>query len=131
MRKSIIIGMIIAVISIIAITASYDGRKPEDEADELVEQIQELRQSFGRLQIDIMHASTPASYRVSQHIMIIDEQLTRAYGEITEYTSRLRKYQSIITVLLCLISALVVIKLIGYILFFHNVKVPRWLDVLL
>lgn len=71
------------------------------------------------------------STKLSVSLMNINEELTRCYGDIERYKNTLEERTAILTCLAIFMVIRLVAVLIGYILYFKGIKVPRWLDILL
>lgn len=71
------------------------------------------------------------SMDLSRSLDSINNSLTHSYTIITNYESKIAMQYKILVVLLIIIVARLLTMIIGYILMFKGVKVPRWMDILL
>ena len=71
------------------------------------------------------------SMDLSRSLDSINNSLTHSYTIITNYESKIALQYKILVVLLIIIVARLLTMIIGYILMFKGVKVPRWMDILL
>lgn len=71
------------------------------------------------------------SMDLSRSLDSINNSLTHSYTIITNYESKIAMQYKILVVLLIIIVARLLTMIIGYILMFKGIKVPRWMDILL
>ena len=71
------------------------------------------------------------SMDLSRSLDSINNSLTHSYTIITNYESKIALQYKILVVLLIIIVARLLTMIIGYILMFKGVKIPRWMDILL
>ena len=71
------------------------------------------------------------SMDLSRSLDSINNSLTHSYTIITNYENKIAMQYKILVVLLIIIVARLLTMIIGYILMFKGVKVPRWMDILL
>ena len=71
------------------------------------------------------------SMDLSRSLDSINNSLTHSYTIITNYENKIALQYKILVVLLIIIVARLLTMIIGYILMFKGVKVPRWMDILL
>lgn len=71
------------------------------------------------------------SMDLSRSLDSINNSLTHSYTIITNYENRIAMQYKVLVVLLIIIVARLLMMIIGYILMFKGVKVPRWMDILL
>lgn len=71
------------------------------------------------------------SMDLSRSLDSINNSLTHSYTIITNYENKIATQYKILVVLLIIIVARLLTMIIGYILMFKGVKVPRWMDILL
>lgn len=71
------------------------------------------------------------SMDLSKSLDSINNSLTHSYTIITNYENKIAMQYKLLLILLIVIVARLLTMVIGYILMFKGVKVPRWMDILL
>ena len=71
------------------------------------------------------------STTLSENLMSINEQLNDSYKTIEVQKQELKRKSKILTVLIIIFLIRTVCMIIGYVLYFKGIKLPRWLDILL
>lgn len=96
----------------------------------VTEQLKQLSENLESSQAEAT-AWKEQSMNLSSSLENINDELNSCYTTITKYEQKLKIRMNIITVLLIILIIRTVCMIIGYIIYFKGIKLPRWLDILL
>lgn len=96
----------------------------------VTEQLKQLSENLESSQAEAT-AWKEQSMNLSSSLENINDELNSCYMTITKYEQKLKIRMNIITVLLIILIIRIVCMIIGYIIYFKGIKLPRWLDILL
>lgn len=71
------------------------------------------------------------STELSNSLITINEQLSSSYETINCLETRLKGLTKTLKILASVLLVLIAVKVVGYVLCFRGVRLPRWLDILL
>ena len=96
----------------------------------VTEQLKQLSENLKLSQAEAT-AWKEQSMNLSSSLENINDELNSCYMTITKYEQKLKIRMNIITVLLIILIIRTICMIIGYIIYFKGIKLPRWLDILL
>ena len=96
----------------------------------VTEQLKQLSENLESSQAEAT-AWKEQSMNLSSSLENINDELNSCYMTITKYEQKLKIRMNIITVLLIILIIRTICMIIGYIIYFKGIKLPRWLDILL
>ena len=96
----------------------------------VTEQLKQLSENLESSQAEAT-AWKEQSMNLSSSLESINDELNSCYMTITKYEQKLKIRMNIITVLLIILIIRTICMIIGYIIYFKGIKLPRWLDILL
>lgn len=96
----------------------------------VTEQLKQLSENLESSQAEAI-AWKEQSMNLSSSLENINDELNSCYMTITKYEQKLKIRMNIITVLLIILIIRTICMIIGYIIYFKGIKLPRWLDILL